>query len=67
MKKNPKFLKNEIINFAGKMYKIIDYKKSGLTGIEYNIEALSPDKNTGFFEKCFGIPEGFITKDTINK
>jgi hypothetical protein len=66
MKNKLKYSKGEIVNFAGRMYKITDYKRCGFTGIEYNLEALKPDKKTGFFERCYGIPEGFITKDNIH-
>jgi hypothetical protein len=62
MKTKPKYLKDEIVSFAGRLYKIISYKRVGFTGIEYDLEALKPDTKTGFFEKCFAIPEGFIVK-----
>ena len=64
MKKNHKYYTGEIVSFAGRLYKVVSYKNSGFNwaGIEYELEALKPDKKTGYFEKCFGIPEGFIVK-----
>jgi hypothetical protein len=61
MKHKVKYHSGDMVKFAGKLYKITDYKKAGFTGAEYNLEALKPTKN-GFFERCFGIPEGFINK-----
>lgn len=57
-----KYEMDEIASFAGRLYRIKRKNKRGFTGCEYDLEALKPDSKTGFFETCFGIPEGFIVK-----
>ena len=63
MKKHAKYKMDEIVRFARKLYRIKRIKQSGFTGVEYDLEALKPDVNTGYFETCFLIPEGFIIKN----
>jgi len=57
MKHKIKFVKGTTVIFVGKLYKIESYKLSGLTGIEYNLESMLPDKK-GFFERCYNIWHG---------
>lgn len=57
-----KYEMNEIVSFAGKLYKIVHKYKRDFTGCEYDLESLKADKKTGYFETCFKIPEGFIRK-----
>lgn len=57
-----KYEMGEIVSFAGRLYKIRRKNKRGFTGHEYDLEGLKPESKTGFFEVCFGIPEGFIFK-----
>lgn len=57
-----KYKIGDTVDFAGKHYSIEFYKKNGFTGIEYDLRAMLPDKKTGMFEKCFGIPQGFLKK-----
>ena len=57
-----KYEMGEVVSFAGRLYKIIYKHKRGFTGHEYDLEALKADFKTGYFETCFKIPEGFITK-----
>ena len=59
MKQKLKYHKEDHVKVFGKIFKITNVIRNGFKGLEYDLEAMLPDKNNNF-EKMYKIPQGFI-------
>ena len=54
-----KYKKGQVVDFNGKKWNVTHSNKHGITGPEYDLEAVLPDRS-GHYETAEMVPEGFI-------